>query len=66
MSELKKLWNKRNTLSQKTQVRKSLVDDILLNHRLETIKAIDREINDIRWYNKQNNRAERVSAFRGY
>lgn len=66
MSELKKLWAKRNKLHKRTQVRLSVVDDILLNHRRKTISAIDRKINDIRWYNKQNNSEERVSAFRGY
>lgn len=54
MSELKKLWAKRNYLHKKTQVRLSLVDDILLKHRRQTIGAIDRKINDIRWYNNQN------------
>jgi len=54
MSELKKLWAKRNKLHKRTQIRLSLVDDILLNHRRQTISAIDRKINDIRWYNKQN------------
>lgn len=66
MRELKKLWAKRNKLHKRTQVRLSVVDDILLGHRRQTISAIDRKINDIRWYNKQNNREERVSAFRGY
>jgi len=66
VSELKKLWAKRNKLHKRTQIRLSLVDDILLSHRRQTIGAIDRKINDIRWYNKQNAREERVSAFRGY
>jgi hypothetical protein len=54
MSELKKLWAKRNKLHKRTQVRLSVVDDILLGHRRQTISAIDRKINDIRWYNNQN------------
>jgi hypothetical protein len=58
MSELKKLWAKRNKLHKRTQVRLSVVDDILLGHRRKTISAIDRKINDIRWYNKQNTRVE--------
>lgn len=58
MNELKKLWAKRNYLHKKTQVRLSLVDDILLKHRRQTISAIDRKINDIRWYNNQNKRSE--------
>ena len=58
MDELKKLWAKRNKLHKRTQVRLSVVDDILLGHRRKTISAIDRQINDIRWYNKQNTRVE--------
>jgi hypothetical protein len=54
MSELKKLWAKRNKLHKRTQVRLSVVDDILLCHRRQTIISIDRKINDIRWYNNQN------------
>jgi hypothetical protein len=54
MSELKKLWAKRNKLHKRTQVRLSLVDDILLGHRRKTISVIDRKINDIKWYKRQN------------
>jgi len=54
MSNLKKLWAKRNYLHKKTQVRLSLVDDILLKHRRQTISAIDRTINDMKWYRRQN------------
>jgi len=54
MSELKKLWAKRNKLHKRTQVRLSVVDDILLNHRRQTIRAIDRTINDMKWYRRQN------------
>ena len=58
MDELKKLWAKRNKLHKRTQVRLSVVDDILLGHRRQTISAIDRKINDIRWYNNQNKQSE--------
>jgi hypothetical protein len=58
MGELKKLWAKRNKLHKRTQVRLSVVDDILLSHRRQTISAIDRKINDIRWYTNQNKRSE--------
>jgi len=54
MSNLKTLWAKRNYLHKRTQVRLSLVDDILLKHRRQTIRAIDKEINDIKWYRRQN------------
>ena len=54
MDELKKLWAKRNKLHKRTQVRLSVVDDILLGHRRKTISAIDRQINDIKWYKRQN------------
>ena len=64
MSELKKLWAKRNKLHKRTQVRLSLVDDILLNHRRQTISAIDRKINDIRLYNKQNARNPTIVELR--
>lgn len=49
MSELKKLWAKRNKLNLRIDLgiyKMTLVDQILLGHNRKRIKEIDRQINN--------------------
>lgn len=75
MSELKKLWKSRNSIANKNKMLLGRGFDTILGTEfgalqygwnVSRLKKIDKKINDIRWYNRQNNRNERVSAFRGY
>ena len=72
MSELKKLWKKRNNSARiiKAADSNDALNLIIVPILKARIRKLDKKINDIKWYRRQNrgeiSREERVSAYRGY